>query len=165
MNIEYFYYDEMEKWIEEMQLEMEKNEEKMSEEEKEEGYRVANIELQKMIQKAKEENSKVYRIVNPEKYRWFQEITEEVLLFSQVSGCNVKIETMSDMKAVIRMQTSCIWLFNDGETSRKEKKVVQELLDQAEHVYIGNIEREGKSILDIQFIFKLYGELKKTDTK
>ena len=51
MNIEYFYYDEMEKWIEEMQLEMEKNEEKMSEEEKEEGYRVANIELQKMIQK------------------------------------------------------------------------------------------------------------------
>lgn len=42
---------------------------------------------------------------------------------------------------------------------------MQELLDQAEHVYIGNIEREGKSILDIQFIFKLYGELKKTDTK
>lgn len=163
MNIEHFYYDEMEKWIDEMQLEMEENEKRMSEEEKAEEYRTANIELQKMIQKAKNANSQMYRIVNPEKYRWFQEITEEVVLFSQVSGCNIKIETMSDMKAVIRMQTSCIWLFNDGETAKEEKQVIRELLDQAEHVYIGTIEHNGKNILDIQFIFKLYGELKKTE--
>ena len=96
----------MEKWIDETQLEMEENEKKMSEEEKAEGYRIANMELQKMIQKAKDANSQVYWIVNPEKYRWFQEIAEEVILFSQLSGCNVKIETMSDMKAVIRIQTS-----------------------------------------------------------
>ena len=163
MNIEHFYYDEMEKWIDEMRLEMEENEKRMSEEEKAEEYRTANMELQKMIQKAKDANSQMYRIVNPEKYRWFQEITEEVVLFSQVSGCNIKIETMSDMKAVIRMQTSCIWLFNDGETAKEEKQVIRELLDQAEHVYIGIIEHNGKNILDIQFIFKLYGELKKTE--
>lgn len=163
MNIEHFYYDEMEKWIDETQLEMEENEKKMSEEEKAEGYRIANMELQKMIQKAKDANSQVYRIVNPEKYRWFQEIAEEVILFSQLSGCNVKIETMSDMKAVIRIQTSCIWLFNDGETAREEKQIIRELLDQAEHVYIGTSERNGKDILDIQLIFKLYGELKKTE--
>lgn len=70
---------------------------------------------------------------------------------------------MSDMKAVIRIQTSCIWLFNDGETAREEKQIIRELLDQAEHVYIGTSERNGKDILDIQLIFKLYGELKKTE--
>lgn len=31
--------------------------------------------------KAKDANSQVYWIVNPEKYRWFQEIAEEVILF------------------------------------------------------------------------------------
>ena len=50
----------------------------------------------------------------------------------------IKIETLSSMDAVIKMQTGCIWLLSDGEAAQQDKRVIQELIDQAEHVYIGN---------------------------
>ena len=67
------------------------------------------------------------------------------------------------MDGVNKMQMGGIWLLSDGETALQDKKVMQELIDQAEHVYIGNSEREGKNVLDMEFIFRLYGELKKTE--
>lgn len=82
--------------------------------------------------------------MNTEKYCWFKNITKRVIQFAQLSGCNIKIETLSSMDAVIKMQTGCIWLLSDGEAAQQDKRVIQELIDQAEHVYIGNSEREGK---------------------
>ena len=33
---------------------------------------------------------------------------------------------------------------SDEEIAQQDKRVIQELINQAEHVYIGNSEREGK---------------------
>lgn len=163
MKIEHFYYDEQEKWLAQMKAVMEKHDAELSEEEKAFEQKKHDMELQKIIQNAEREEKQTYRIVNPEKYCWFKNITKRVIQFAQIAGCNIKIETFSNMDAVIKMQTGCIWLLSDGETALQDKKVMQELIDQAEHVYIGNSERDGKNVLDMEFIFKLYGELKKTE--
>ena len=134
MKIEHFYYDEQEKWFAQMKAAMEKHDAELSKEER-----------------------------TLEKYCWFKNMTKRVIQFAQLSGCNIKIETLPSMDAVIKMQTGCIWLLSDGETAQQDKRVIQELIDQAEHVYIGNSEREGKKVLDMEFVFRLYEKLKKTE--
>ena len=163
MKIEHFYYDEQEKWLAQMKAAMEKHDAELSEEERALEQKESDIELQNIILNAEREEKQTYRIVNPEKYCCVKNITKRVIQFAQISGCNIKIETLPSMDAVIKMQMGCIWLLSDGETALQDKKVMQELIDQAEHVYIGNSEREGKNVLDMEFIFRLYGELKKTE--
>ena len=163
MKIEHFYYDEQEKWLAQMKAAMEKHDAELSEEERALEQKESDMELQNIIRNAEREEKQTYRIVNPEKYCWFKNITKRVIQFAQISGCNIKIETLPSMDAVIKMQMGCIWLLSDGETALQDKKVMQELIDQAEHVYIGNSEREGKNVLDMEFIFRLYGELKKSE--
>ena len=109
------------------------------------------MELQNIIQNAEREEKQTYRIVNREKYCWFKNITKRVIQFAQLSGCNINIETVSSMDAVNKMQTGCIWLLSDGEAAQQDKRVIQELIDQAEHVYIGNSEREGKKVCVLNF--------------
>lgn len=163
MKIEHFYYDEQEKWLAQMKAAMEKYDAKLSEEERTLEQKKSDMELQNIIQNAEREEKQTYRIVNTEKYCWFKNITKRVIQFAQLSGCNIKIETLSSMDAVIKMQTGCIWLLSDGEDAQQDKRVIQELIDQAEHVYIGNSEREGKKVLDMEFVFRLYEKLKKTE--
>ncbi len=163
MKIEYFYYDEQEKWFAQMKAAMEKHDAELSKEERILEQKKSDMELQNIIQNAEREEKQTYRIVNTEKYCWFKNITKRVIQFAQLSGCNIKIETLPNMDAVIKMQTGCIWLLSDGETAQQDKRVIQELIDQAEHVYIGNSEREGKKVLDMEFVFRLYEKLKKTE--
>ena len=152
-----------EKWLAQMKAAMEKHDAKLSEEERTLEQKKSDMELQNIIQNAEREEKQTYRIVNTEKYCWFKNITKRVIQFAQLSGCNIKIETLSSMDAVIKMQTGCIWLLSDGEAAQQDKRVIQELIDQAEHVYIGNSEREGKKVLDMEFVFRLYEKLKKTE--
>ena len=156
MKIEHFYYDEQEKWFAQMKAAMKKHDAELSKEERTLEQKKSDMELQNIIQNAEREEKQTYRIVNTEKYCWFKNITKRVIQFAQLSGCNIKIETLPSMDAVIKMQTGCIWLLSDGETAQQDKRVIQELIDQAEHVYIGNSEREGKKVLDMEFIFRLY---------
>ena len=149
MKIEHFYYDEQEKWFAQMKAAMKKHDAELSKEERTLEQKKSDMELQNIIQNAEREEKQTYRIVNTEKYCWFKNITKRVIQFAQLSGCNIKIETLPSMDAVIKMQTGCIWLLSDGETAQQDKRVIQELIDQAEHVYIGNSEREGKKVLDI----------------
>lgn len=163
MKIEHFYYDEQEKWFAQMKAAMEKHDAELSKEERTLEQRKSDMELQNIIQNAEREEKETYRIVNTEKYCWFKNMTKRVIQFAQLSGCNIKIETLPSMDAVIKMQTGCIWLLSDGEAAQQDKRVIQELIDQAEHVYIGNSEREGKKVLDMEFVFRLYEKLKKTE--
>ena len=118
MKIEHFYYDEQEKWLAQMKAAMEKHDAKLSEEERTLEQKKSDMELQNIIQNAEREEKQTYRIVNTEKYCWFKNITKRVIQFAQLSGCNIKIETLSSMDAVIKMQTGCIWLLSDGEAAQ-----------------------------------------------
>ena len=161
VKIEHFYYDEQEKWFAQMKAAMKKHDAELSKEERTLEQKKSDMKLQNIIQNAEREEKQTYRIVNTEKYCWFKNITKRVIQFAQLSGCNIKIETLPSMDAVIKMQTGCIWLLSDGETAQQDKRVIQELIDQAEHVYIGNSEREGKKVLDMEFIFRLYEKIEK----
>ncbi len=98
------------------------------------------MELQNIIQNV-ERRKKTYKISNTEKYCWFKNMTKQVIQFAQLSGCNIKIETLLSMDAVIKMQTGCIWLLSDGETAEQDETNNQELMKWAK-MLVGNSEQE-----------------------
>ena len=105
-----------------------------------------------------------YQIVNPLKYQRFVYLSEQAIQFSKISGCNIKVQTFPNMSGLIKMQTACIWLLNDGESALEDKETMQSLLRDADWVYIGNSERDGKKMLELEFRFELAEKLKKTNS-
>lgn len=162
MNIEKFYYDEQEKMAEEMKREMEEYNRSLSPEEREEERRRLSQEAQTIMENAEKKKREHYQVINPAKYQRFIYLSEQAMQFSKISGCNIKVQTFPDMSALIKLQTGCIWLLSDGETALEDKEIVQCLLNEADWVYIGNSDRDGKNMLELEFRFELAEKLKKT---
>ena len=149
MNIEMFYYDEHEKMYNEMKMEMEERDKALSSEEREWERQKSSQEARAIMERAERKQKEEYQIVNPLKYQRFVYLSEQAIQFSKISGC--------------KMQTACIWLLNDGESALEDKETMQSLLREADWVYMGNSERDGKKMLELEFRFELAEKLKKTN--
>lgn len=161
MNIEKFYYDEQEKMIEEMKKKMEEYDQSLSPEEREREHRKSLQEARAIMEHAEKKKKEHYQIINPVKYQRFVYLSEQAIQFSKISGCNIKVQTFPDMSALIKLQTGGIWLLSDGETELEDKATMQCLLNEADWVYIGNSDKDGKNILELEFRFELSEKLKK----
>ena len=161
MNIEKFYYDEQEKMIEEMKREMEEHDQSLSPEEREKERKKSLQEARAIMENAEQKKREHYQIVNAAKYQRFVYLSEQAMQFSKISGCNIKVQTFPDMSALIKLQTGCIWLLSDGETALEDKETMQCLLNEADWAYIGNSDRDGKNMLELEFRFELAEKLKK----
>lgn len=163
MNIEMFYYDEHEKMYNEMKMEMEERDKALSSEEREWERQKSSQESRAIMERAERKQKEEYQIVNPLKYQRFVYLSEQAIQFSKISGCNIKVQTFPNMSGLIKMQTACIWLLNDGESALEDKETMQSLLREADWVYMGNSERDGKKMLELEFRFELAEKLKKTN--
>lgn len=112
-------------------------------------------EKQQMINEIRQEMETCGQEWEPEKDPRFMDIVRKVVQFAETSGCNLKIETDSDRSAMIRMQTDGIWILCDGETSLQEKEIMQKLFQKADYVHIGNRERNGRSMVELEFNIKM----------
>lgn len=163
MNIEMFYYDEHEKMYNEMKMEMEERDKALSSKEREWERQKSSQEARAIMERAERKQKEEYQIVNPLKYQRFVYLSEQAIQFSKISGCNIKVQTFPNMSGLIKMQTACIWLLNDGESALEDKETMQSLLREADWVYMGNSERDGKKMLELEFRFELAEKLKKTN--
>lgn len=160
MNIEKFYYDEQEKMIEEMKREMEEHDQSLSPEEREKERKKSLQEARAIMENAEQKKREHYQIVNAAKYQSLFIYRNRLAVFKNLRS-NIKVQTFPDMSALIKLQTGCIWLLSDGETALEDKETMQCLLNEADWVYIGNSDRDGKNMLELEFRFELAEKLKK----
>ena len=137
MNIEMFYYDEHEKMYNEMKMEMEERDKALSSEEREWERQKSSQEARAIMERAERKQKEEYQIVNPLKYQRFVYLSEQAIQFSKISGCNIKVQTFPNMSGLIKMQTACIWLLNDGESALED---AVQVYDQREKL-IGYVPR------------------------
>ena len=147
--------------VEHMKREMEEHDQSLSPEEREKERKKSLQEARAIMENAEQKKREHYQIVNAAKYQRFVYLSEQAMQFSKISGCNIKVQTFPDMSALIKLQTGCIWLLSDGETALEDKETMQCLLNEADWVYIGNSDRDGKNMLELEFRFELAEKLKK----
>lgn len=150
MTIEGFYYDEKENMLDMIHREMEECRQKMT-------YEECRIEYEQSTEKINMIKSCVEtpdREWNPEEDSRFLMYVERVVSFAEEAGLNIKIQTHEDGSAVFRIQTEDIWILGEGETSRKQKEMLQDLLEKAVYIHMGNREHNGKNLIEMEFEIK-----------
>ena len=155
MNIEKFYYDEQTEMYEQMKKEQDEHEQSLSVEEREKEHQKLFQEARTIMEKAERKKKEEYQIINPVKYQRFIYLSERAIQFSKISGCNIKIQTFSDMSALI------IWLLSDGESALEDKETMKNLLNEADWVGIGSRKHGEKDVVELEFWFELAEKLKK----
>ena len=161
MNIEKFFYDEQTEMYEQMKKEQDEHEQSLSVEEREKEHQKLVQEARTIMEKAERKKKEEYQIINPVKYQRFIYLSERVVQFSKISGCNIKIQTFPDMSALIKMQTGYIWLLSDGESALEDKEIMKNLLNEADWVGIGSKKHGEKDVVELEFWFELAEKLKK----
>ena len=107
---------------EQMKKEQDEHDQLLSVEEREKEHQKLSQEARAIMERAESRKKEEYQIINPVKYQRFLYLSERAIQFSKMSGCNIKIQTFSDMSALIKMQTGYMWLLSDGESALEDIK-------------------------------------------
>ena len=161
MNIEKFYYDEQTEMYEQMKREQDEHDQLLSAEERKKEHQKLSQEARAIMERAESRKKEEYQIINPVKYQRFLYLSERAIQFSKISGCNIKIQTFSDMSALIKMQTGYMWLLSEGESALEDKETMKNLLNEADWVDIGSRKHGEKDVVELEFRFELAEKLKK----
>ena len=79
---------------------------------------------------------------------------------------NLLILTSGTEQYLITCTNKKIYIFTDNYLDNQrleDKETMQSLLREADWVYMGNSERDGKKMLELEFRFELAEKLKKTN--